>query len=252
MEMAGRGSMSLASDARDHYEVYLEPARVNFAGSRTLSTILAPGIDPVLLELFLIYCASLGVTMTESVEDWIRKAGEACEQIGLRELGHALRRHSNQEAGHDLMLIKDTRALVTRWNARHSFALNADFIIGQRMTEGVRAYRKLHEDVIAGYSPFCQVAIEYEIEGLSVRLGPQFIEQCMDVLGSTVMASLRFLTHHVVQDVGHTRLNDRLLTSLLDEHPEYLMTLVSSGERALQAYGMFLDDCLRLAELQLG
>ena len=137
--------MSVASVARDRYERYLEPARVKFAGSRALSSILAPGIDPVLLEVFLIYCASLGVAMTEPVVDWIRKAGEGCEQFGLRELGRALRRHSNQEAGHDLMLIKDTRALVHRWNARHSFALNADFMIGQRMSEGVRAYRKLHE-----------------------------------------------------------------------------------------------------------
>lgn len=252
MEMAGTGSMSVTSVARDRYERCLEPARVKFAGSRTLSSILAPGIDPVLLELFLIYCAFLGVAMTEPVEDWIRKAGEGCEQFGLRELGCALRRHSNQEAGHDLMLRKDTRALVHRWNARHSFALNVDFMIGQRMSEGVRAYRKLHEEVIAGDSPFCQVAIEYEIEGLSVRLGPQFIDQCMDVLGSPVMVGLSFLTHHVVQDVGHTRLNNRLLTSLLDAHPEYLMALVSSGQRALQAYSMFLDDCLRLAELQLG
>ena len=252
MEMAGTGSMSVGSVARDRYELSLEPARVKFAGSRTLSSILAPGIDPVLLELFLISCASLGVTMTEPVEDWIRKAGEGCEQFGLRELGRALRRHSNQEAGHDLMLIKDSRALVHRWNARHSFAPNTDFMIGQRMSEGVRAYRKLHEEVIAGDSPFCQVAIEYEIEGLSVRLGPQFIEQCMDVLGSTVTASLSFLTHHIEQDVGHTRLNNRLLTSLLDEHPEHLKALVSSGQRALQAYSMFLDDCLRLAELQLG
>src|SRR5215472_16224338 len=97
MEIAGTGSMSAASVAHDRYERYLEPARVKFAGSKTLSSILAPGIDPVLLELFLIYCASLGVAMTEPVEDWIRKAGEGCEQFGLRELGRALRRHSNRK-----------------------------------------------------------------------------------------------------------------------------------------------------------
>jgi hypothetical protein len=190
--------------------------------------------------------------MTASVEDWIQRAGERCEQIGLRELGHALRLHSNHEAGHHLMLIEDTRLLVDRWNARQSFTLDADLIIGQRMTEGVRRYRKLHEDVIAGDSPFCQLAIEYEIEALSVRFGPKLIEQCLKVLGSTVMAGLSFLRLHVSLDVGHTRFNEGQINNLLDQRPESLLTLVTIGKEALRAYGMFLDDCLRLAQVQVG
>ena len=235
-----------------HYEESLEPIRARFAASRSLAMIQDPDMNPVLLELFLIYFTAVGVAMAEPVEQWIRRAGERCEQIGLRELGHALRQHANHEAGHHLMLMEDTRALVDRWNARHSFALDAALILGQRMTEGVRHYRTLHEDVIAGDSPFCQLAIEYEIEGLSVRLGPRFIGQCTNVLGPTVMAGLGFLRHHVALDVGHTRFNQGQLDRLLDQHPEYLRALVTAGEGALHAYGMFLDDCLRLAEIQRG
>ena len=244
--------MFVTSLARHHYEGGMEPARARFTQSRTLSIMQAPDINPVLLELFLIYFTSVGVAMAEPVEDWIRRAGERCEQIGLRELGHALRLHSNHEAGHHLMFIEDTRVLVDRWNARRSFALDADRIREQRMTEGVRRYRKLHEDVIAGDSPFCQLALEYEIERLSVRFGPRFIDRCTKVLGPTVMAGLRFLRHHVSLDGGHTRFNKRQLNRLLDQHPEYLMDLVNTGEEALHAYGMFLDDCLHLAEIQLG
>ena len=238
--------------ARHNYEGGMEPARARFTQSRTLSIIQAPDINPVLLELFLIYFTSVGVAMAEPVEDWIRRAGERCEQLGLKELGQAFRLHSNHEAGHHLMLIEDTQVLVDRWNARRSFALDADLISEQRMTEGVRRYRKLHEDVIAGDSPFCQLAIEYEIEALSVRIGPKLIEQCMKVLGSTVMAGLSFLRLHVSLDVGHTRFNEGQLNDLLDQRPESLIALVTIGEEALRAYALFLDGCLHLAEIQLG
>jgi hypothetical protein len=243
--------MVSTSLARHPYEPSMEPTRARFTESRTLSILQDPNVNPILLELFLIYFTAVGVAMTELVENWIRRAGERCDQIGLGALGHALRLHSNQEAGHHVMLIEDTRLLVDRWNARRSFALEADLILGQSLTDGVRRYRKLHEDGIAGDSPFCQLAIEYEIERLSVRLGPRLIEQCTKVLGSTIIAGLSFLRHHVSLDVGHNRFNKRQLNRLLDQHPEYLMALVQTGEEALEAYSMFLDDCLCLAEVQL-
>ena len=66
------------------------------------------------------------------------------------------------------------------------------------------------------------------------------------------MAGLHFLRHHVSLDVSHTRFNKKQLNRLLDRRPEYLMDLVNTGEETLHAYGMFLDDCLHLAEIQLG
>jgi hypothetical protein len=236
---------------RYRYEECMEPVRAKFAANRTVATLQAPDTNPLLLELFLIYFTATGVAMTEPVQDWIRRAGERCEQIGLRELGRALRLHSNHEAGHHFMLMEDTRVLVDRWNVRQPVALDADLILSRQMTEGVRRYRALHENGIAGDAPFSQLAIEYEIEGLSVRLGPWLISRCTNVLGPTVTAGLRFLRHHVSLDIGHTRFNQGQLDHLLRERPECLGALVRAGEGALQAYGMFLDDCRLLAESQM-
>jgi hypothetical protein len=88
--------MVSTSLARHPYEASMEPTRATFTESRTLSILQAPNVNPILLDLFLIYFTAVGVAMTELVENWMRRAGERCEQIGLRALGHALRLHSNQ------------------------------------------------------------------------------------------------------------------------------------------------------------
>lgn len=232
---------------RDLYEPRIRVARVGFAMNPVMSTMLTPDADPVMFELFLIHFSALGAAMTKPIEDWLQKAGERCEHIGLTELGHSLRLHSKQEANRYLMFTEDTRALVARWNAREAFSLNADLILAQPITDGVRRYCKLHEDIIAGDAPFRQLAIGYEIERLSVCFGSQFIRQCMRVLGSTDMMGLSFLQERISLDVSHTYFNQQQLNRLFDQHPEYVMPMVSAGESALDAYAMFLKDCLNLA-----
>ncbi|MGH9766569.1 MAG: hypothetical protein ACREAB_03970 [Blastocatellia bacterium] len=147
--------------------------RTHFERESTLVTqILAPHIEPDVLELFLIYFSGLSVGMTEPVEGWIRRAGVACQEMGLDELGKSLITHASHEANHHLMLIEDTRSLVDRWNERHQAPVNADEILGRPATEGILCYRELHEKVIADGRPFCQIAIEYEIEKMSAEYGP--------------------------------------------------------------------------------
>ncbi|MCA1850511.1 MAG: hypothetical protein LC672_05565, partial [Acidobacteria bacterium] len=117
--------MSQFDCVRNLYTPHLQAARTRFATSPTLLKILHPEIDEAALELFLIFFNALGVGMTRPVEDWIRRAGERCTEIGLGELGRALRAHAKQEAGHHLMMIEDTRRLVARWNARRTPTLDA-------------------------------------------------------------------------------------------------------------------------------
>src|SRR5262245_5266884 len=106
--------------ALEIYETRLCPVRTLFDQESALVTqILAPRIEPDVLELFLIYFSGLGVAMTEPVEGWIRRAGAACQEMGLDELGRSLITHASHEANHHLMLIEDTRSLVDRWNERH-------------------------------------------------------------------------------------------------------------------------------------
>jgi hypothetical protein len=163
----------------------------------------------------------------------------------------ALVRHAKHEAGHHLLMIRDTRALVERWNARRQPLLNAERMLLAPRPLGVKRYVALHEGVIAGPRPFGQIAIEYEIEMMSIRVGPPFIGQCVNKLGPDITRCLSFVEDHVELDVGHTQLNVRQLGNLLIKHPDFLETLVSCGKAALEAYASFMDDCMCLAEARL-
>src|SRR5260370_42384890 len=104
--------------------------------------------------------------MTEQGESWVDRAGRRCEKIGLPKLGRSLRLHAKAEANHHLMVIEDTRALAARWDARWLTALNWDRLRAQPMSVGVERYRALHEDVIAGDSPFSELAMAGALERL--------------------------------------------------------------------------------------
>jgi hypothetical protein len=205
--------------------------------------LLDPKMDPARLELFLIHYCARAVPMTEPVEGWIRRAGERCEDLGFARLGRSLRMHARQEANHHLMLIEDVQRLVEDWNQRYCSALEVDALLHAPPTSAIRAYVSLHEDVIAGPAPFCQLAIEYEIEGLSVNMGPAFIKQCARLLGPAFLQKLSFLTEHVSIDVGHTKFNYLQLERLLAGAPSLAFLLGQVGNKALEAYGAFLAEC---------
>jgi hypothetical protein len=206
--------------------------------------LVDPAMDPVELELFLIRFSSMGVRMTEPVESWIRRAGERCSEIGLARLGRALQIHANQEADHHLMMIDDTRALVASFNARHAQRLDAEELLSSRPTAATETYVKLHEDVIRGPAPYCQIAIEFEIENLSVTLGPRLMQQCQRLLGPEVLQGLSFVREHIAVDAGHTLFNMAELERVLAGDPGRAELLAETGSAALDAYGGFLAECL--------
>lgn len=230
------------------YEVGVERARARFAEESGIATLLAPAIDPLLLEQFFIHFCSRGVALTEPVESWLIRSGQRCEEVGFAELGHALRSHAKAESGHHLMMIRDTHALTARWNARRTPPLDAEQLLRQSPTPGGQMYQKLHEDTIASNTPFAQIAIEYEMEMLPVKYGPQLIEQCQRVLGVDILACLSFIDEHITLDVGHTQFNTRQLERVLDDHPECVESFVRAGSQVLKAYATFMHDCLCLAQ----
>ena len=233
------------------YEEQLEPARARFDKSYGITKLMSNATPPELVELFLIQYCSLGVSMTEPVEGWIRRAGVRCLEVGVRELGEALVCHAKHEAGHHMMMIRDTRSLVARWNAARAPALDAETFLLAPRPSGVERYVELHERTIAGDKPFGQIAIEYEIELMSIRVGPPFIGQCVNKLGPDITRCLSFVEDHVELDVGHTKLNLRQLGNLLERHPDFLDTLVATGKAALEVYAQFMEDCMRRAEAVL-
>jgi hypothetical protein len=234
------------------YEQRMVLPRQRFALSPGLAAILSPAIDPELLELFLAHFCAMGVHMTEPVEGWIRRSGARCEELGLGELGRALKGHANGEAGHELLMIADVKKLTTHWNTHGTLHLDPDALLQRSPSLGTQRYREIHEHTIAGNTPFAQIAIEYEIEMLSLRYGQRLITNCVAQLGGEILGCLSFLTEHVELDVGHTKFISRTLETFLTDHPTCVSALVEAGAAALDAYAQFLSDCLERARRHLG
>jgi len=235
------------TESLERYNQLLAPSRERFEASPGLNAIRSNS-DPRLLEAFLLYFCAIGAQMTEPVESWIRRAASRCAALGLSDLAEALTRHAQAEAGHHLMMIADLRSLVDYWNARHTPPVDADELLRQAPNYGASRYCLVHEENIAGSTPYAQIAIEYEIEQLPLRYGGLFLARCMEIFGPEILPSLSFVTEHIDLDIGHTHFNAQQLSKLLDLVPESLPSLVAAGSAALDAYAQFLTDCVELAE----
>ncbi|MER5209555.1 hypothetical protein ABT063_02930 [Streptomyces sp. NPDC002838] len=231
----------------DRYEGALRPARERLAGNRAMRAVLDTDTDPRTVELMLTAYAVNGVAMVEPVEGWIRRAAERCLELGYQELGDALLRHAKSEAGHHRMMLSDLRLLTDSWNGRGLPPLDPDELLARPPRPAVRQYIDLHEDAIAGPTPFVQIAIEYEIENLSAQYGSIIVEGCKARLGDGVHGALSFLVEHAKADVGHTLFNRRQMAGFLERNPAALDDLVAAGTRALDVYGRCLDECLQFA-----
>jgi len=234
----------------ERYEQALEPARRQFADDPAVRLIQDPTIGISHLEAFFIYWSALGVAMTEPVEGWIRQAGEACVRAGgpgLDELGSALQKHAKAEADHHLLMIDDVRRLCARRDGAGRAAPQPSEVLALAWPESAHRYRKLHEDVITGPEPYAQIAIENEIEMLSILIGPPLLANARALLGEDITNDLTFLTDHVTLDVGHTKFNRAQMVQFLNVRPSALDALVAAGTQALDAYRAFLAHCVSLA-----
>jgi hypothetical protein len=237
---------------KEQYDSQLADARRLLATDDRLLALIDPALDSTVMERFLIQYSSLAVQMTEPVEGWIRRAGERTIQVGLPDIGARLIKHAAHEANHHLMLIRDTEILVEHWNQHHSEQLDARQLLARAPTRPMREYIALHEDTIASDEPFGQVAIELEIEGISVSYAPHLVAACKRALGPAVNDGLSFLHDHVTLDVGHTQFNNRLMSDLLAARPAVVDRLARIGIRALEIYIAFFGECLEAARQIVG
>lgn len=234
----------------ERYEHGVADARRAFADDPAVRLIQDPSIGAGLLESFLIHFCAFGVGMTEPVEGWIRRAGQACVAVGgpgAEELGMALQKHARAEADHHLLMIADLGRLCARRDAAGRPRLDPDELLARDWPGSTHRYRAMHEEIIAGPAPWAQIGVENEIEMLSVEIGPGLLENVATVLGEDAPGDLSFLTDHVELDAGHTKFNRRQMATFLDERPDTLDALVSAGVAALDAYRTFLNDCLTTA-----
>lgn len=233
---------------RERYEPPLAPARNAFMTEPGVQRLLADDSPADLFRFFLIRYSAHGVRMTEQVESWIHRAGDRCSELGLDDLGRSLRSHARSEGGHEKLMENDARLLAEQWNTAHGARLDAEELLAGSPLYSTRKYVQLHEDVITSPRPYCQVAIEYEIERLSVVIGPAVVAKCGVELGGS---GFSFLAEHVELDKGHTAFNERQLRLLLEQDDAALEPLVETGRAALRCYLGFVSECIELAEADL-
>jgi hypothetical protein len=234
------------------YEPHVLAARERVKNDPVLKQLGDPSINPDLLERFMIqYCAH-GVKMTRPVEGWIRRAGEACIKAGLTEVGEKLSMHAKHEADHDKMFVEDVTNLVAHWNKRHpNQQLNATALLNEPAYPSTHAYIQLHEDVIASDMPAGQVAIELEIENLSLVMVGPLLANVERVCGREVLEMQTFLKEHNELDVGHTALNTKMMEKLLQLRREKAAELGAIGAKSLDTYLSFMRDCFEGAQAAL-
>jgi hypothetical protein len=127
--------------------------------------------------------------------------------LRLTTISRVLEAHAGAERGHHLMMIADVRALAELWNRCYQPWADPDVLLKQAASAGVARYCKVHEDNLAGATPYAQVAIEYEIEMLPLRFGEAFITRCAEILGPDIVSCLSFVTSHIQLDQAHTKTN---------------------------------------------
>ncbi len=181
--------------------------------------------------------------MTRQVADWITRSGARCAELGDAELGSFLARHAEHEAGHEQLHLDDLRRLIARDTAAagyHRFTERE--LLGECAENGgVKWYIELHERNIAGHAPWKQIAVESEIELLSVTQGPLLISRIVSVLGFGVLDCLSFVKEHAVLDIGHSYAHLRTLDRFLGAHPDRAKDLAKGGIEALEAYARHVE-----------
>lgn len=229
------------------YAAAIEPARRRFADDPAVKALFSGELDRPTFFATLLYFNALGVAMTAPVEQWIHKSGVRCEEIGMASLGRALKKSSKLEADHHLMMITDAHFLVGEWNREHPrFPLVAETVLATPRTRGVDWYCAIHEEYLAGPTPYVQVSFMQEIERLADSYGTRFVESTKRVLGDVAAQGLSFIHFHITNDVGHAALSHKLLDDVLRERPDSLKDLVATGEKAIDSYRLFLADAVHL------
>ena len=243
----------MSSDAAiEIYERTLTPYRQASINSDLAKRILDESLSSDVIHLFWIYYNILGVYMTEPVEDWINRAGDATIAMGLEEAGRELKKHARHEAGHQTMMQKDYEKLIDLWNKKHEQKITLNQFSVSPLPEIVKEYIDLHEDNINSPAPYCQIAIQYEIESLAPVLGPKQIEYTRNKCGDEVLKCLSFICDHVEIDVAHTEYNYGVLKTFLLKNPEGLEPLMETGKQASIIYLKFFDYCMQQAKLLYG
>ena len=227
-----------------HYQPHVAAIRERILGDEKIARLLAEPVSEAQMLGFLLHFSALGVQMVEPVESWIRRAGAACIDRGFDELGAGLLEAAEGEAGHDAMMHADLRVLVSRWRESYLPPVDAASLLATPRTEAIRRYAEVHEETIAGEHPYAQIGIEFEIESMSLVLGPPLIAACKRAVDADIISAMSFVREHVELDLEHTSEDIAKLEAFLVANPGTGPTIAATGARALAAYLDFFTDCI--------
>ncbi len=223
------------------YEQQLTDARVKFAHSINALTTQSTPQD---LAFFLLNYCALGATMNKPIESWIKKASKHCQKLNYLELANYLQQHAQQSTHHQALLRHDTQALTHWLNKKYQLNLDSQHYLKQKATTGIKQYQKLREQHAKGATPYCQLAIDYEVERLSIVHGFTLVKLCACKLGLPILKNLSFIRENVKREAGEHQASQQQMQKFLKANPQKLMPLVEAAKTALDAYHYYLQDCL--------
>ncbi|GAA2884489.1 hypothetical protein GCM10010517_47870 [Streptosporangium fragile] len=237
------------------YETALEADRRRLIDDPAVAQVLLPTCDERPFARWMLRHNAYSTHMTHEAERWVSGAGERYgtpapdEPDKADEPGRALRAPSRKKPGYDRM-IANARAVAAWWSERFGETLDIDALLTTAPPASVEFYARLRENVISGPAPSAQLAIWYEIERLSVTVGPALLANCRRVFGTNA-ACYDFLAERVRLGADCTALKRRQLDAALTRSPSALDTMIKTGKTALAAYASLMTECWELAQADL-
>lgn len=236
------------SRVHSDYEPRVLLSRENLKNDHVLVELFSKAGSPLLLECFLVEWLSRMPYMTAPSADWIRRAGKRCIEQGLKRVGHALIAHADCEDSSLDMTTRNLRALVRSMNARYGIRLDTDALLTAQPSVTMRAYRILHEEVIAADISVGEVAIAYEVERARSLFDLMVLVEVQRALGPESALSLSALRKRAPVAVERTFFFERALTEILEQKPDCHEQLAEIGAGALDIYRHFLRECVEAAK----
>lgn len=228
----------------DAYQNCMVEARVAFA-NRINKLIKKANAEN--LGFFLVYYASLGAVIHESMEKILKKASKRCQKMDYTDLANALDAQARLESDQCNEMKSDTKAWVDWWNQKQGLNLLAKDYLRHPTMPSMQAYLDLHEDIIKHQSPFAELAVGYEIQRTQMVHSFSLIKLAIFKLGMAALRKLRFVQRAAKFNMNRP-LNKQMLMTFLATQPAALSVMTEKSAAALSAYGDFIEDCFKLAE----
>ena len=220
------------------YEHQLVDARVKFAN---LISKLTAKTQSQNLAFFLVNQCALGTTMMTDNESCTQQAGLRCQQLGYPNIGETLINQAKHQAKHLQLITKDFHALINWLNQKYKLNINADkYLKKLTITPSVKKYCALNEVNAHNETPYCQMAINYEVERLSTVHGFTLVNLCILKLGPSALKQLSLIRHLTKHNPKQSQSSKHQMQQLLDKCPQALTKLVATANATLQAYAEFI------------